>query len=470
MTDSPPGWISVPLGEIAETMLGRMLDRKKDTGEHARPYLRNVNVQWGRVDLDDVLTMDIPPSRQETFRLRPGDLLVCEGGEIGRCAVWHGGADYMAFQKALHRVRPYGGIEPQYLRYLFEYLSLTDRLVPFSTGSTIKHLPQEQLRRIPVPLPPLAEQRRIVAALDGHLSRLDAARRTLQDAEQRRRALLARAADRYLGRFARETRPLASVLAEPLANGRSVPTDEAGFPVLRLTALRDGRLDLAERKGGRWSRAEAEPFLVRKGDFFISRGNGSISLVGRGALLEEDPDPVAFPDTMIRIRVAAERMRPRFLRLVWESRSVRRQIERSARTTAGIYKINQRTVEGIEIPVPGIGDQDAVIAELTELQEGLRRYGHLVSRAEARAGRLRGALLAEAFTGRLVPQDPEDEPASALLARIEAERAGGRASRRRARRTAKPPAAAGPGAAVALSPREPSPMPSTSTPIQETLL
>ncbi|GAB3940896.1 hypothetical protein GCM10027614_25300 [Micromonospora vulcania] len=81
----------------------------------------------------------------------------------------------MAFQKALHRVRPLGGMDPRYLRYLLEHLSLRGALASWATGSTIKHLPQEQLRQLPIPLPPLAEQRRIVVALERHLPRLEAA-------------------------------------------------------------------------------------------------------------------------------------------------------------------------------------------------------------------------------------------------------------------------------------------------------
>src|SRR6202034_3509303 len=162
---------------------------------------------------------------------------------------------------------------------------------------------------------------------------------------------------------------------EPLINGRSVQTDGDGFPVLRLTALREGRLALSERKGGRWTAADAEPFLVHRGDFFISRGNGSLSLVGRGALLEEEPDPIAFPDTMIRIRVGEQKIFPEFLRLVWDAQRIRTQIESFARTTAGIYKINQKMVQAILIPVPNLPLQRQLVTEVREVLEGVDRVG-----------------------------------------------------------------------------------------------
>jgi type I restriction enzyme S subunit len=190
MSDLPPGWAETTLGEIAETSLGKMLDRGKSSGNHLVPYLRNVNVQWGRFDLQEVLKMEIPPNQQDFFRLEPGDLLVCEGGDIGRCAIWPGGTGYMAFQKALHRIRPLGGVEPKFMRYLLEYLSTSGGLLPFASGSTIKHLPQEQLRRLPVRLPPVAEQRRIVTVLEDHLSRLDAAVMSLEKSKPKVRLVI----------------------------------------------------------------------------------------------------------------------------------------------------------------------------------------------------------------------------------------------------------------------------------------
>ncbi|HEX5405484.1 MAG TPA: restriction endonuclease subunit S [Pseudonocardiaceae bacterium] len=423
MTDLPQGWEWSTLGEISATALGKMLDRGKSVAACPAPYLRNSNVHWGHIDLADVNTMDIPLDEREYFRLMPGDVLVCEGGEIGRCAIWPGSHDYMAFQKAIHRIRPYGGIEPGYLSYLFEHLSMTGTLLAYSTGSTIKHLPQEQLRRLPVPVPPLAEQRRIVATLEDHLARLVGATADLERASLRagraRDVLIANEVDVH----AHEAVQLGLFLREPLTNGRSVPTGPGGFPVLRLTALRGDRLDLSERKDGAWSADEASSYLVRRGDYFVSRGNGSLSLVGRGALLDETPDPVAFPDTLIRVRIRDDVLLPEFLNLVWNSRRVRAQIEGSARTTAGIYKINQRIIERILIPVPTMEDQRAIVARISEQSQLLTVGRTLATTARSRASSLRRSLLAEAFSGRLVPQDPGDEPASELLGRIRVERA-----------------------------------------------
>jgi type I restriction enzyme S subunit len=137
-------------------------------------------VQWGRFELNDVWEMDFSAAEFERFEVVPGDLLVCEGGEVGRAAIWRGQIPAIGYQKALHRVRPRAGITPEFVFYLFMQLSQTNAFEPFVTGSTIKHLPQEDLRELPVPLPPLNEQRRIVAALEEQFSRLEAIETTIR--------------------------------------------------------------------------------------------------------------------------------------------------------------------------------------------------------------------------------------------------------------------------------------------------
>ncbi|MFE9169398.1 restriction endonuclease subunit S [Streptomyces kebangsaanensis] len=159
---------------------------------------------------------------------------------------------------------------------------------------------------------------------------------------------------------------LKDVLSEPLINGRSVKTMEGGFPVLRLTAIADGKIDLGESKEGAWSAEQAEPFLVWRGDFLLSRGNGSKRLVGRGGLVGNVGSPVAFPDTMIRVRLSSKLVSSSYFRLLWDSPVVRRQIEAKARTTAGIYKVNQAILEGVALPLPPLAEQRRIVEALEE--------------------------------------------------------------------------------------------------------
>jgi type I restriction enzyme S subunit len=222
---------------------------------------------------------------------------------------------------------------------------------------------------------------------------------------------------------------LDDLLAAPLANGRSVPdsTDPAGgFPVLRLTALKDGRVEPSEHKIGAWSAVDAASFVVQLGDFLVARGNGSKSLVGRGGLVAATPAPVAFPDTLIRVRIDERLMAPGYLRAVWNSDILRRQIEATARTTAGIYKINQQDMRGYLLPLPPLPEQHRIVAEIETQLTRLEAAVAALERARANLKRYRAAVLKAACEGRLVPTEAElaraegraYESASALLERI----------------------------------------------------
>jgi type I restriction enzyme S subunit len=190
----PEHWAVVTLGQIAETRLGKMLSKAAKRGDNPKPYLRNLNVQWWRFDLSDVATMDIADDERERFRLRSGDLMVCEGGYAGRCAVWRGQIEDCYYQKALHRLRPLPGVAAEYLAIVLRYYAENRLLGRFITGTTIEHLPQEDLRALPIPLPPTAEQYRIVAEVDRQFSLLSEIESTIDTVTSRagnaRRAIL----------------------------------------------------------------------------------------------------------------------------------------------------------------------------------------------------------------------------------------------------------------------------------------
>ena len=232
-----------------------------------------------------------------------------------------------------------------------------------------------------------------------------------------------------------------AVLGAPLVNGRSAKDRMGGFPVLRLTALKNGKIDLRESKEGDWSEEDAAPFLVKRDDIFISRGNGSKKLVGIGGRVLHEPTPVAFPDTMIRVRPDTSAVRPEYFLLAWNSRTVRQQIENAARTTAGIYKINQGHIRGFVLPLPSLAEQSEIVRILNERLEAVDTLQAEMDANLARAEALRQSILRRAFSGQLLPQDPADEPAQALLARISASRGGDstKKPRKRARRRASTP-------------------------------
>jgi type I restriction enzyme S subunit len=157
----PNGWEWCRFGNVATSRLGKMLDKSKNVGAPL-PYLRNTNVQWHKFDLDDVKLMKIEDSEREEFLVLPGDLLICEGGEPGRCAIWEDEKQEIYFQKALHRARPLGQCLPEYLQVCLTVDAANGVLDNYFTGATIKHFVGAKLNNYTHPLPPVEEQKRIV--------------------------------------------------------------------------------------------------------------------------------------------------------------------------------------------------------------------------------------------------------------------------------------------------------------------
>ena len=162
--DIPDSWEWVTLKSIAISSLGKTLDKAKNKGE-LKPYLCSINVYWDGIDLTTVKETRLEEGELPKYLLKPGDLLVCEGGDVGRSAVWESTQE-MYYQNALHRVRFYGGINPYFFQLLLECYKGNLILDTYSKGMTIKHLVQTALNAIIFPLPPLAEQNRIVDAIN----------------------------------------------------------------------------------------------------------------------------------------------------------------------------------------------------------------------------------------------------------------------------------------------------------------
>jgi type I restriction enzyme S subunit len=159
-------WKRFSLGDLFEVQLGKMLSPKAKRGISPRPYLGNANVQWGHFDLSDVKSMDFDDDEFKKFVLRPGDLLICEGGEVGRSAVWQGEIGDCCYQKALHRLRPKSDLlQPEILLQFMFYASNHNLLARLTGHSTIAHLTAVKLKGLQVPVPPLDVQKQATQRL-----------------------------------------------------------------------------------------------------------------------------------------------------------------------------------------------------------------------------------------------------------------------------------------------------------------
>jgi type I restriction enzyme S subunit len=167
LNDEPGAMGSWPVSTVGEhffVQLGKMLDAARNTGE-MKAFLGNRAVQWGNINVAAAGTVPMTKTDQLRYRLRAGDLLVCEGGEVGRAAIWQGELNECYFQKALHRLRSRTGYDPRVLAGLLEYWANSNQFENFVTQTSIAHLPRRMLLRMPLPEIPATEQGRIAEVL-----------------------------------------------------------------------------------------------------------------------------------------------------------------------------------------------------------------------------------------------------------------------------------------------------------------
>ena len=160
----PEEWGLSTVGAEFEIQLGKMLDAEKNKGT-LKPYLGNKAVQWDKIDITNLPLVAMSASDLRRFRLQRGDLLVCEGGEVARAAIWDAPIEECYYQKALHRLRPRRGYDARLLLAFLRYWTYRGILADHVTQTSIAHLPQEKLARLSLPAPKQEEQRAIATAL-----------------------------------------------------------------------------------------------------------------------------------------------------------------------------------------------------------------------------------------------------------------------------------------------------------------
>lgn len=216
--DIPEHWIVAKLTSRYDQCLGKMVDAKRFTGEHAIPYLRNIDVQWDRINTHELPLIDIAPHGRQRFTVRHGDLLVCEGGDVGRCAFWRSQLEVCGFQKALHRLRPLDTNRdyPRFLYYCMFNASKRGVFVADGSENTIAHLTGVKLRAHRFAFPPRDEQQTIAEFLDATMvgleNAVDMAKREIDLIREYRTRLIA---DVVTGRVdVRDLAPTASLPAD----------------------------------------------------------------------------------------------------------------------------------------------------------------------------------------------------------------------------------------------------------------
>lgn len=416
MSEDLPGslplrWATISIADLSELVTdGDHNPPKRATS--GVPHLTAKNVKRGALTLDGCtyLSREGFAQTRKRYDSRPGDVVVTCVGTIGETAVVPSGLEFSA-DRNLAVIRPKADV----VRSRFLQLLLTEPRVAHqlrnASGSTAQpHLYLGDLRSLRVPVPSLDEQDRVLLTLDEYLSRLDAGVEALQRLQAHlrryRAAVLVEATRNWT------VTPLRELVSEPFCNGKSVKgsDDPPGIPALRLNAMGDSGFDYSSIRYIPLEWSDVEDIAVAEGDFFVSRGNGSLRLVGRGTLAQAPPQPIIFPDTMIRVRLQADLRETGWVHAIWSSQVIREQIESMAKTTAGIWKISQGDLGSILVPMPPKSKQLELVANLSAGMSHMAQQDLVARRTLVRAARLRSAVLRAAFSGALPSlQAPERE-------------------------------------------------------------
>lgn len=404
-----------------------MLDERQITKQFLAPYLRNTDVQWAGINVDDLPEMDFDEGDQKLYSLRPGDILMCEGGEIGRCAIWD--SDRKCFyQKALHRLRPTSNKDdPHYFVLVMRAAVEAGLFSSRASAATIQHLPAEKLRVVRYPAPPIEEQRAIVAFVSGQTVQLDALlavkQRILDLLAEKRKAIIATAVTRgldpsvelrdsgvpWLGGIPVHWKLLRlKFLLRRIEQGWSpecyvVPALEDEWGVLRAGCCNGGVFNESDNKAlpiGLDPRPELE---VRAGDVLMCRASGSAELIGAAAVVPGNARrKLLLSDKTYRLVVDERRAVPNFVAVSLNSPLARWQISGAISGASGLANnIAQGDVTEILVPTPSLDEQRAVVAHIARETAKLDAVRAATERTIALLKERRSALIAAAVTGQL---------------------------------------------------------------------
>ncbi len=368
----PEDWEISTVGVEFSVQLGKMLDAEKNVGT-SKPFLGNRAVQWGRVDPTCIGQIKLTARDLQRYRLRDGDLLVCEGGEVGRAAIWRNELDECYYQKALHRLRSKRGYSPALMLNVLRKYAASGVLQNFVTQTSIAHLPKDKFEEVPIPLPGKVEQEAIAEALSDadtlieSLEQLIAKKRQIKQGTMQVLLTCKQRLPGFDGPW--QTKNIGNLLSIMHGKSQHAVENESGrYPILAT----GGQIGLSSR------------FLYDKPSVLIGR-KGTID---RPQYMDT---PFWSVDTLF-YSVIHEPNVPKYLFYRFCLIDWRKHNEAS-----GVPSLNARTIEQIELDVPLGEEQTAIATILTDMDTEL---AELETRL-AKTHQLKQGMMQELLTGRI---------------------------------------------------------------------
>ena len=419
MHDLPPGWARTTLEKIASWGSG-------GTPKRSEQRYYGGGIPWAVIgDLNDGKVMTCSNSitqkgldNSSCKVIEPGTVLIAMYGSIGKLGI-------AGMQMATNQAIAFAGPHIDH-NYLFYYLqSQRNALSVAGKGATQRNISQTVLKAWPIPVAPPAEQERIVAAIEEHFSRIDAVETSLTAAEMRCQALTRSIIVRSIPNKLPEDWRLKTVAeAGETGLGRQrSPKYHSGpnmKPYLRVANVFEDRVDTSSIMKMHFEGAEFNKYRLRYGDVLLNEGQ-SPELLGRPAIYRGEPPDVAFTNSLIRF-VPGPGVMSEWALLVFRRHMHARRFMRESRITTNIAHLALGRFRTVEFPIPPLDTQHEVVASTRAALSSIDQTIVQIKSARAKANGIRRAVLAAAFSGQLVPQDPSDEHASLLLERIAASR------------------------------------------------
>lgn len=384
--------------------------------------------------MDDLVYVPRPYVSQQQL-LRAGDVVVATSSGsisvVGKAVAVQQDID-AGFGAFCGVLRPAPAINKRYFGHYFSSDAYRSRVSELARGVNINNLKRDHFASLELPVAPEQEQQRIADKLDTVLARVDACRERLDLValllKRFRQSVVSAAASGMLTEAWRHENSASAswpetnlgALVLEMRNGLSPKPRETppGTKILRISAVRPGRIDFEDHRFIELDSRIASLHELRRGDLLFTRYNGSVEFVGACAAVANDRPGIVYPDKLIRVRVDGARALPRFLEIVFEGRGVRGQIEDLVKSSAGQKGISGGDLKTIRFALPSLLEQAEILRRVEAFFGWAARIEARLAEANSAVGRLTPSLLAKAFRGELVPQDPADEPAAALLARL----------------------------------------------------